>query len=179
MYGTYDAHEAYLECTPVVIVGLDVGQARIGVAVSDERETLATPREVIRRRSNAAALDAILRIVAAEQAGRVVVGLPISLDGELHGQAQATQAFAEKLRARLEPLNIPLVYMDETLSTVRAEELLREAGARLVRIRERIDAVAAAVILQDYLNEQVARQNVARRRAQVEYGADAPEAGEF
>ncbi len=69
--------------------------------------------------------------------------------------------------------------MDETLSTVRAEELLREAGARLVRIRERIDAVAAAVILQDYLNEQVARQNVARRRAQVEYGADAPEAGEF
>lgn len=159
----------------MVIVGLDVGQARIGVAVCDERETLATPREVIRRRSDATALDVILRIIADEQAGRVVVGLPVSLDGQLHGQAQATQAFAEKLRARLEPDNISLVYMDETLSTVRAEELLREAGVRPARIRERIDAVAAAVILQDYLNEQIARQNAANRIAQSERGPEAQE----
>jgi len=143
----------------LVIVALDVGQARIGVALSDERETLASPRVVIRRRSNAAALGAIMRIVTDEQAGLVVVGLPVSLDGALHGQAQAIQTLAEQLRARLAQGGIPLVYMDETLSTVRAEELLREAGVRPARIRERIDAVAAAVILQDFLDEQDARRN--------------------
>ena len=61
------------------------------------------------------------------------------------------QRFAEKLRARL---NVPLVYVDETLSTVRAEEMLRASGVRQERLRERIDAAAASVILQDYLDQQ-------------------------
>lgn len=138
--------------TAVVILALDVGQARIGVAASDETETLASPRTTLRRHSTATALDAILRLVEQEGAGLVVVGLPVSLDGQLHGQAQTTQAFGEKLRARLRPRTIPLVYVDETLSTVRAEERLRAVGVRPDRIRERIDAEAAAVILQDYLD---------------------------
>ena len=136
----------------MVILALDVGQARIGVAASDDSETLASPRLTLRRKSTATALDEIVRLVEQEGAGLVVVGLPVSMDGQLHGQAQATQAFGEKLRARLRPRAIPLVYVDETLSTVRAEERLRAVGMRPDRIRERIDAEAAAVILQDYLD---------------------------
>lgn len=144
----------------MVIVALDVGQARIGVAVGDELELLATPHSTIRRTSNAAAIAAIARVVDASGAQQIVVGLPVSFDNKLHTQAQSVQAFADKLRARL---SVPLVYADETLSTVRAEEQLRAAGVRPERIRERIDAAAAAVILQEYLD---ARHQERTRQAQ-------------
>ncbi len=153
--GAWQARYLPTECDgggdPVVILALDVGAARIGVAASDESELLASPRAVIRRRSDAAAIEAILRAVAEAGAGQVVVGLPVSFDGQLHAQAQAVRRFAEKLRARLGTR--PLVYADETLSTVRAEERLRASGvSRAEKIRERIDAAAAAVILQEYLD---------------------------
>ena len=134
---------------PMVHLALDVGEKRIGVAVSDETETLASPRTTIRRTSTAAALEAVARLVAESGAEVVVVGLPVSFDGQLHGQAWAIQAFAAKLRARIAQ---PVVFADETLSSVRAEEALRAAGMRPDRIRERLDAAAAAVILQDYLD---------------------------
>lgn len=135
----------------MVIVALDVGDARIGVAVCDELELLASPRATIRRTTTAAALDAIVAEVQRAGAEMVVVGLPVSFDGQLHAQARAIQSFAGKLRPRL---SIPLVFADETLSSVRAEERLREAGVRGPRIRERIDAEAAAVILGDFLDQR-------------------------
>ncbi|WIG61954.1 MAG: Putative Holliday junction resolvase YqgF [Ktedonobacterales bacterium] len=135
----------------MVILALDVGQARIGVAVSDETELLATPRGVVTRRSDATALAAIARMVTEAGAGQVVVGLPVSFDGQLHGQARSVQRFAEKLRAMLA---VPLEFADETLSTVRAEEQLRAAGVRPEKLRERIDAAAAAIILQEYLDQR-------------------------
>ncbi len=135
----------------MVILALDVGEARIGVAVSDPTGMLATPRGVIRRRSTAAAIEAITRAVADAGAEEVVVGLPISLDGALHAQARRVQAFAERLRAHL---RVPVMYWDERLSTVTAAEALRAAGVRPERIRARIDAAAAAVILQEYLDHR-------------------------
>jgi putative Holliday junction resolvase len=135
----------------MVILALDIGQARIGVALSDELELLATPHAVLRRKSDAQAIEAINRMVAETGAELVAVGLPVSLDRQLHGQARSVQAFADKLRARL---SVPMVYVDETLSTVRAEEELRAAGMRPERIRERIDAAAAAVILRDLLEQR-------------------------
>src|SRR5262245_56359616 len=135
----------------MVIVALDVGQARIGVAVSDDSELLASPHATIRRRSNTTALAAVARIVAEAGAELVVVGLPISFDGQLHTQAESVRTFAEKLRRQL---SVPLIYADETLSTWRAEEMLRAAGVRPERLRERIDAAAAAVILQEYLDQR-------------------------
>jgi putative pre-16S rRNA nuclease len=135
----------------MVIVALDVGDARIGVAACDELELLASPRATIRRTTTAAALDAIVAEVQRAGAEMVVVGLPVSFDGQLHAQARAIQSFAGKLRRRL---TIPLVFADETLSSVRAEERLREAGVRGPRIRERIDAEAAAVILGDFLEQR-------------------------
>ena len=148
------------------ILALDVGAKRIGVAVSDELGLLATPRTVIQRRSTEAALDEIVRLAQIEEVSLVVVGLPVSFDGQLHGQAQTVQRFGERLRRRLAALDaldalgkpgvpgIPLVYADEMLSTVRAEERLRAAGMRPQRIRERIDAEAAAVILEEYLERR-------------------------
>lgn len=135
----------------MVIVALDVGDARIGVAACDELELLAAPSATIRRATTAAALDALVAEIEREGAELVVVGLPVSFDGQLHGQARAIQSFAEKLRRRI---SVPLVFVDETLSSVRAEERLREAGVRGPRIRERIDAEAAAVILGDFLEQR-------------------------
>jgi putative holliday junction resolvase len=134
---------------PMKVLALDIGSVRIGVATSDETELLASPYGVIRRRGARDAEAAILRTVEETRAGLVVVGLPVSFDGELHAQAKSIQAFADKLRKRL---SVPLVYADETLSTVRAEEKLRAGGVRRDRISARIDAAAAAVILQDYLD---------------------------
>lgn len=142
----------------MIVLALDVGEKRIGVALSDETELLASPHGVIRRASTAGAVEAVARVVAETGAGRVVVGLPVSLDGALHGQARAVQAFAERLRKRID---VPLEFADEALSTVRAEEHLRAAGVRPERIRERLDAAAAAVILQDYLDQR--RQTRASR----------------
>jgi putative Holliday junction resolvase len=133
----------------MIHLALDVGEKRIGVAVSDATETLAAPRTTIRRASTAAALEAVTRLVVESGAEVVVVGLPVSFDGQLYGQALAIQSFATKLRERIAQ---PVVFADETLSSVRAEESLRAAGVRPDRIRERLDAVAAAVILQDYLD---------------------------
>jgi putative holliday junction resolvase len=133
------------------VLALDIGSVRIGVAASDETRLLATPHSVIHRRSTESALESILRTVAETGAGLVVVGLPVSLDGELHTQARSVQSFAEKLRKRL---GVPLVYADETLSSVRAEEIVRDQGNRPDRRRRHIDSVAAAVILQDYLDQE-------------------------
>lgn len=134
----------------MVILALDVGEARIGVAVSDPSATLATPRGVIRRRSNAQALAEVARLVAEAEAELVVVGLPLSLDGIAREQAHRVQRFGERLRSQLA---VPVVYHDERLSTVTAAEALRAAGVRPERIKERIDAAAAAVILRDYLDQ--------------------------
>jgi hypothetical protein len=100
----------------------------------------------------------VTKRAAWTRAALVVVGLPISFDGQLHAQARAIQAFGEKLRRRLA---VPLVYADETLSSVRAEEQLRAAGVREERIHERLDAAAAAVILQEYLDQQRQARSVA------------------
>jgi putative Holliday junction resolvase len=138
----------------MVIVALDVGEKRIGVAACDELELLASPRTTIQRKTTAAALDALLAEIRRAEAELVVVGLPVSFDGELHAWARSVQAFAAKLQRRLSEFGVSLVFADETLSSVRAEERLREAGVRTERIRERIDAEAAAVILGDYLEQR-------------------------
>lgn len=157
----------------MVILALDVGQKRIGVAVSDELHVLATPREVIVRRSTAAALARIVLLVREVRAELVVMGLPVSFDGQAHTQAHAVQAFAARLRARLP---VPVVFADETLSTVQAEEMLRAAGARPERIRQRIDAVAAAIILQDCLDARVRAAGGLAGRAPAPFSREATDA---
>ncbi len=131
------------------LIGLDVGEARIGVAVSDPSGSLASARTVLARRPEQAALQAIARLVEDEEAEAIIVGLPRSLSGELHGQAALVQAFAEALRAQV---SVPVHFWDERLSTVAAEREMRASGARREKRRAMIDAVAAAIILQSYLD---------------------------
>ncbi len=130
-------------------LGLDIGDKRIGVAISDPEEILASPLATITREDDKKAIDDIIKLVDQHGVERIVVGLPYSLDGSIGGQANKVMDFAERLskhtRASME-------MWDERLSTVAVERLLREAGKKKAKKRERRDAAAAAFILQGYLD---------------------------
>lgn len=130
-------------------MGLDWGEKRIGVALSDPEGILATASVVLERRSQSITLQAILDIVQAQEVQEVVVGLPFSLDGILRPQGERIRAFGQTLAARSP---VPVVFWDERFSTLGAERLMREAGTRAAKRRERRDAEAAAFMLQGYLD---------------------------
>ncbi len=125
------------------VLALDVGERRIGVAVSEG--LLATPHGVIHRRSKAQDFAAVARLVAELGAEKVVVGLPLSLSGDMGPQARRVTRYAQALA---KALPVPVELYDERYSTVTADELLVEGGRKR---RTPIDAAAAAVILQGYL----------------------------
>ena len=127
------------------VLALDVGERRIGVAIS-ETGILATPHGVIHRRSKAQDFAAVARMVTELGAERVVVGLPLSLSGDVGPQARRVMRYAQALA---QALPVPVELYDERYSTVTADELLAEGGRK--RRRTPIDAAAAAVILQEYL----------------------------
>jgi putative Holliday junction resolvase len=129
------------------VLGLDLGERRIGVALSDPLGWLASPLTVLSCESREAELAAIEELTRKHQVERVVVGYPRSLSGTVGPQAQRVDKYVERLRTRLP---VPVVLWDERLSTVQAERLIRETGKRVQR--KRIDAAAAAVILQSYLD---------------------------
>jgi putative Holliday junction resolvase len=151
-------------------LGLDVGDKRTGVAISDPQGILATPLTVLASKDEDAVIDEILKLVEQYEAGRIVVGLPRRLSGELGEQASKVTAFTEKLtlRAKRSNLNQLDVQMwDERLSTKAAERLMMEAGGKGGKLRSRakrktknhnssarvsVDAVAAAFILQGFLD---------------------------
>jgi putative Holliday junction resolvase len=131
------------------ILGLDVGDRRIGVAMSDPMGILASALTVIERKGDRANLKSILDIIKENEVGCIVVGLPRSMDGSIGKQAAKTNDFVEELS---ELTDVPIRMWDETLSTVTAERLLRDAGRDLRQMKKRKDAAAAAVILQWYLD---------------------------
>jgi putative Holliday junction resolvase len=133
------------------LVSLDVGNARIGVARSDESGIVVTPHGVIRRKPEPEALAKIARIIIGENAVGLIVGLPLRLNGEFSDQTHAVVAFVERLRPFVD---VPIVMWDERYTTTEAERILRERGVRRERWKEQIDAIAATVILQDYLDSQ-------------------------
>ena len=133
------------------VLGLDVGEKRIGLAISDGNGILATPYSVIQRRGQEQPIATILRVAHEEDVGLILVGMPLSLDGSMGPQAERTMGFCNALKAA-GPL--PVETWDERFSSVEAERLLREAGLSPSRHRGRVDATAAAVILQGYLDAQ-------------------------
>ncbi len=132
-------------------MGLDVGDKRIGVAISDPLGILSTAFTTIERKNNESEFARILSIIKDHQIGRIIVGLPRLLDGGLGTQAEKTQDFVDKL-ARL--TEVPIEMFDERLSTDLAGDLLREAGRNYKEIRRKKDEAAAALILQWYLDEK-------------------------
>lgn len=137
------------------VVGVDLGTKRIGVAVSDPGGILASPYEVIARSKDATAhRRRIAAIVAEEEAGLVVVGLPLSMDGSV-GRA-ATDALAETDALR-DVLGVPVETFDERLTTVTADRSMIERNMRADARRKVVDKIAAAVMLQAWLDSREAR----------------------
>jgi putative Holliday junction resolvase len=157
------------------LMALDVGDARIGVAVSDPTGLLASPYTTIHvSRNEQQNWDTIQRLLEETEAEGIVIGLPISLDGQIHAQGRKVQSFAERLQPHI---SVPITFWDERLSTVEAERLRtgaspvptkqggrrggekprRQAGRARTQSKRRqrgheIDALAATVILQEYLH---------------------------
>jgi putative Holliday junction resolvase len=132
------------------LLGLDIGERRIGVAVSDPTQTVARPLTTIVRASRREDFEAIQDLVHQYEAERIIVGLPLSLNGTEGPQARQTRRYAERMSAAV---SVPIEYWDERYSSATAAEILHSRG-RGRRIRDQIDATAAAVILQSYLNAQ-------------------------
>lgn len=131
------------------VLALDLGEARIGVAISDAERTMALPHGTIRVSGGIEDLRAVVALVRETGAGEVVVGHPLGLSGEPGPSARRAEAFAGGLR-QLVP-EVPVHLHDERLSTVEAERRLREAGGSGASRRSRVDAAAATVILESWL----------------------------
>ena len=131
------------------LVGLDLGDKTIGVAVSDGFRVVATPLETIRRRKFGVDAAALLKIIEERQIGGIILGLPLNMDGSEGPRCQSTRAFVRNL-TRL--TDLPIGYWDERLSTVAAERALLEADTSRKRRGEVIDHVAAGFILQGVLD---------------------------
>ena len=136
------------------ILGLDVGERRIGVALSDALGLTAQGLAVLQRRSLQPDLDAICALVERHGVDTIVVGLPLTLRGEHGPQAQRITSFAEALRRRV---SVPVELVDERLTTVQGERALLATGASRRRRKQVIDRVAAQLILQHFLDARHAR----------------------
>ncbi len=131
------------------MLGLDLGTKTIGMATSDLTGPVATPRETIRRTKFMADAKALLTFAAKEDIGLLVLGLPLNMDGSEGPRAQATRAFARNL-AKISPL--PLAYWDERLSTAAVTRTMLEADISRAKRAENVDKLAAAYILQAFLD---------------------------
>lgn len=136
------------------VLGLDVGSKTIGVAVSDELEISAQGVEVIRRTSLDKDLSRVMELVNNTDSGRIVVGMPRNMNGTYGPAAQGVNEFVDKLRG---VCSVPIELWDERMTTVVANRALLEADVRRDKRRKVIDKVAAAVILQGWLDYTTGR----------------------
>ena len=130
-------------------IGLDVGDVRIGIAVSDMLGMIANARESYTRKGLEKDLRHFTDLAKAENADAFVLGLPKNMDGTEGERVEVTREFGDKLH---EFSGLPVVYMDERLSTVAAERMLIQADVRRDKRKKVIDKVAACIILQNYLD---------------------------
>lgn len=135
------------------LLGIDHGERRSGIAISDSTHTFASARAVLE--GEEALLREVERLVAEEGIERVVLGLPLNMDGSKGPKALAVLAFKERLEKRL---GLPVDAWDERLSTVQAQGALREGGLSSRQRAARVDKVAAQIILQSYLDRQKQRE---------------------
>ncbi len=133
-------------------LGLDIGDRRIGVAMSDPEGILASPNTIITYNDDKEAIDSIIEIVNRQEIRQIIVGLPRALDGSLGVQAEKVQAFVQKL---MDVAGVPIEFRDERMTTILARRLMRAASDKKNIKRKALDdSAAAAVILQSYLDEK-------------------------
>ncbi len=131
------------------LLGIDLGEKTIGLALSDVGRSIATPLETIRRTKFTPDAERIRTLVSGFEIGGIVIGLPLNMDGSEGPRAQATRAFARNLASRTE---LPMAFWDERLSTAAVTRTLIEADASRARRAELVDKMAAAYILQGALD---------------------------
>jgi putative Holliday junction resolvase len=131
------------------VLGIDLGSRRIGVAVSDGLGLTAQPRATIVRRGGIRDIDAIAAAAKEADADRIVLGLPLDCEGQEGPAAQRARVFGEKVHAAL---HLPVELIDESFSTVEAEAVLLAADVSRARRKQVVDKMAAAVILQRWLD---------------------------
>jgi putative Holliday junction resolvase len=133
------------------VVAIDLGTRRIGVAVTDGLGLTAQPHATIERHGGQRDLDAVAAVVRQFDAERIVLGLPLDPEGNVGRAARAAEAFGERLRVFL---GLPVELIDESFTTVEAEEVLLAADLSRARRKEVIDRVAAALILRRWLDSK-------------------------
>lgn len=133
------------------ILALDVGESRIGLALSDPTGLLASPIEALELDGREPAHERAARHASGMELSEIVVGMPYSMSGERGRQAGRVAAFVRELTSLVD---VPITTVDERLSTVQAERLLRGQGVEPSRNKARLDSAAAAVILQGYLDSR-------------------------
>jgi putative Holliday junction resolvase len=136
------------------ILGVDYGERRVGCAVSDEDAVVALPVRTLEVRGDEAAADFVLALCREKEATRIVVGLPVNMDGNLGPMAVRTQAFVDRLRSRT---TLPVETWDERLTTQAAERVLLSADMSRARRKNVRDRIAAQFILQGYLDARAFR----------------------
>lgn len=147
----HDVFEEFAAALPArrALIGLDLGDKTVGVAISDLMGTVATPQETVRRKKFTLDAARLLEIIKDRDVGGIVLGLPRNMDGSEGPRCQKTRAFARNLGRLTE---LPIGFWDERLSTVAAERVLLEADTSRKRRAEVIDHVAASYILQGALD---------------------------
>lgn len=131
------------------VLALDVGDKRIGVAVSDPFFLFATGLKVIVRENDNKALEEIKEICQTYKIKKIIVGLPYNMDGSIGAQAKKTVKFTEKLESDFE-----IIYRDERLTSFEAEEMLKKENKKYTKNKGLVDIKAACIILQSYIGEQ-------------------------
>jgi putative Holliday junction resolvase len=139
------------------ILALDVGRKRIGVAISDELKMFASPLSSIPMGSEKAkAVQEIVRLCREQHVSDIIIGNPVNMNGEETGQARFTEKFAAALKSKLEndpalDWNIQLVFLDERLTSVQAEQYLSHSGKKNLERRKAKDQISASILLETYL----------------------------
>lgn len=133
------------------VMALDVGERRVGVAMSDLSQTLASPYTTLLAHPQAVLFQKIQQLIVNEEVVELVIGLPISLNGQEGPQAQRIRQFITAISTCV---SIPMHTCDERYTTAEAQRMMIEAGLRPEQRKAKIDEVAASIILQDYLNQQ-------------------------
>ena len=132
-------------------MGIDFGLARIGIALSDDTKFLATPFETYKRKGGDVDIQHLVDIIKTKNVDEIVCGLPMNMQGEEQEIAKKTREFMAVLN---ENVDIKINFVDERLSSLMAEEMLKETERDWKKRKEKLDAVAASIILQDFLDER-------------------------
>ena len=133
------------------ILGIDYGERRIGLALSDPLGIIAKPLKVIDRKTTPNYKSAIIEIIEEKKVIEIVIGLPVTMRGEYSNQTKTVQNFINEISGIC---NIPVTNIDERLSSIAAKKALHEQGVKTGHEKGRVDETAAAIILQEYLDSQ-------------------------